>query len=76
MKKIGIINEEGVDKIVTTNGALASVVDSAELVACDDQGTPIIGEDGKKICNCSEPMQSHFPNNKYYCLKCWGEWYH
>ncbi len=57
------------------NGVLDSVVESADLVACDEQGTPIIGEDGEKICNCSEPMQSHFPDNKYYCLKCWGEWY-
>jgi len=55
---------------------LSNVVESAELVACDDQGTPIIGEHGEKICNCAEPMQSHFPDNKYYCLKCWGEWYH
>jgi hypothetical protein len=58
------------------NSFLHSVVESAELVACDDQGTPIIGEDGEKICNCAEPWQSHFPDNKYYCLNCWGEWYH
>ncbi|MFW6219759.1 MAG: hypothetical protein ACOC33_02880 [bacterium] len=49
---------------------------SAKLVACDDQGTPIVGEHGEKICNCAEPKQSHFPDNKYYCLNCWGEWYH
>ena len=44
-------------------------------IANDDQGTPIEDEDGKVICNCSEPMQSLFPNSRYYCLKCWGEWY-
>ena len=55
---------------------IQNVVDSEELVACDDQGTPVIGEYGEKICNCAEPRQSHFPDNKYYCLNCWGEWYH
>jgi hypothetical protein len=55
---------------------IQNVVESAELVPCDGQGTPIIGEHGEKICNCAEPWQSLFPDNKYYCLHCWGEWYH
>ena len=45
------------------------------LVACDDQGTPLIDEDGSKICNCLEPNPSMFPDSKYYCLECWGEYY-
>ena len=28
---------------------IQNVVESADLVACDDQGTPIIGEHGEKI---------------------------
>ena len=55
---------------------LSNVVESAELVACDEQGTPIIGEHGEKICNCAKPWQSLFPDSKYYCLHCWGKWYH
>lgn len=31
MKKIGIIDEEGVDKIVTTNGALGGVINKVCL---------------------------------------------
>lgn len=56
--------------------SLSNLVENTELVACDEQGTPIIGKYGEKICNCAEPWQSLFPNNKYYCLHCLGEWYH
>lgn len=46
----------------------------SELIANDEQGTPII-DGNRKICNCQNPNQSFFPDNKYYCLNCWGEWY-
>ena len=52
------------------------IENNVELIANNEQGTPIICEDGESICNCAEPMQSRFPNGIFYCLKCWGEWYH
>ena len=58
------------------NCFIADVVESAELEANDEQGTPIVDEDGSMTCNCVEPKQSSFPNGKWICLKCWGEWYH
>ena len=36
----------------------------------------LTGEHGEKICNCTKPKQSVFPDNKIICLKCWGEWSH
>ena len=38
-----------------------------KLDAIDEQGTPIVGEDGSMICNCAEPTQSMFPNGKWTC---------
>lgn len=72
------INKEkqNLNKQENGNDFIVAVVVSTVLVACDEQGTPIIGEHGEKICNCAEPWQSLFPDNKYYCLNCWGEWYH
>lgn len=52
------------------------IVEVQKLDAIDEQGTPIVVEDGSMICNCAEPKQSRFPNGKWTCLKCWGEWYH
>lgn len=37
---------------------------------------PLIGEYGEKICVCTKPLQSIFPDNKIICLRCWGEWSH
>jgi len=36
----------------------------------------LIGEYGEKICQCTKPRQSPFPDGKIICLRCWGEWYH
>ena len=58
------------------NCSIPDVVESAELEANDEQGTPIVNEDGSMTCNCVDPKQSRFPNGKWICTKCWGEWYH
>jgi hypothetical protein len=73
----GRINE--LQKLIESelkNLRLGFVVESAELEANDEQGTPIVDEDGTMTCNCAEPKQSAFPNGKWICIKCWGEWYH
>lgn len=61
---------------IVKNWPIPNDVESAELVANDEQGTPIVDEYGTMTCNCVEPRQSHFPNGKWICTKCWGEWYH
>lgn len=55
---------------------IADDVQSLGLEANDEQGTPIVDEDGSMTCNCSQPEQTNFPNGKWICIKCWGEWYH
>lgn len=29
----------------------------------------------EKFCNCINPCPSLFPDGRYYCLCCWGEYY-
>lgn len=74
-------------QIINNKGLIGAVIDEflkedfyfaakvPKLDAIDEQGTPIVGEYGSMICNCAEPEQSMFPNEKWICLKCWGEWY-
>lgn len=57
----------------TANSDLGAVSGST-LVDCDENGTPLINDDGTKVCNCLEPNPSMFPDSKYYCLECWGEY--
>tara|TARA_R110000744_G_scaffold374456_2_gene487262 strand:- start:454 stop:711 length:258 start_codon:yes stop_codon:yes gene_type:complete len=65
-----------IEKVADEICSLFNVVESSELEANDEQGAPIVDEDGSMTCNCVEPKQSSFPNGKWICIKCWGEWYH
>ena len=74
--KILIRNLRKIEENKTENEALdLGAVSGSTLVACDENGTPLINDDGTKVCNCLEPNPSMFPDSKYYCLECWGEYY-
>lgn len=46
------------------------------IIASDDQGTPIQDDEGRSICNCANPNPTKWPDDKFRCLECFGIWFH
>lgn len=56
--------------------SMSGVVESADSPSINNEGTHLLDEYGKKICNCVDPNRTYFPGGAIVCMNCWGEWYH
>ncbi len=59
-----------------TQSSKGGVVESADFPSLNNEGTPLLDEYGKKICNCVDPNRTYMPDGAVVCMNCWGEWYH